>query len=232
MVPSPCQYSSVSGKVCNRFLPARDNDQHRLCTSCRGKSCSISDHCKDCCDWLDEKWFRVGEYLARLSVQREKKERNAKASFSFFFFFFFPPSVNALLCQFPFPVGTSVVTTTLSSAASAVTFLAASPVVSAAPFVPPHDVTPSEPSFNHRREDSTSAAEQLQMSEFEKVAFIRAITVGVSRSFVCCFCSCFGCCSWLLQAPVQAVSWCWSVDFIWGPTTVPISIVFLVPDSS
>ena len=48
------------------------------------------------------------------------------------------------LCQIPSSVGASVVTTTSTSAACAVTFSAASSVVSAAPFVPPSGVTPSE----------------------------------------------------------------------------------------
>ena len=80
MVPSPRQCLGHSGKVCNRFLPSRDSDPYCLCTSCRGKVCIIWDICKDCHDWPDEKCHRVGEYIAKLSVQRErKKERQMKA---------------------------------------------------------------------------------------------------------------------------------------------------------
>ena len=48
MVPSPCQFPGVAGKMCNRFLPSKENDPHRLCTVCRGKTCDIEDHCEDC----------------------------------------------------------------------------------------------------------------------------------------------------------------------------------------
>ena len=46
MVPLPHQCPCVSGKVCIRILSPKDNDPHRLCTSCRGKRCSISDCCE------------------------------------------------------------------------------------------------------------------------------------------------------------------------------------------
>ena len=79
MVPSP--------KMCNRFLPSKENNPHRLCTVCRGKTYDIEDLCEDCHNWPDEKCCCVGEYLAKLSAQREKKHgRKAKASSSFFFF--------------------------------------------------------------------------------------------------------------------------------------------------
>ena len=54
------------------------------------------------------------------------------------------------LCQLPSPAGTRVVTTTPSSAVCAITFLGAAAVVSAAPFVPPVDMTPAEPSRKWR----------------------------------------------------------------------------------
>ena len=79
MVPSPHQCSGVPGKVCNLFLPAMGNDPHCLCTSYRGKTCDIEDRCEDCHDWFGEKCRCVGEYIANLSAQREKKrERKAK----------------------------------------------------------------------------------------------------------------------------------------------------------
>ena len=80
MVPSLCQCPGTTEKVCNRFLPARDKDPHRLCSSCRGKVCSISDRCGDCRDWDDEMWTKVGEYHAKLALLGErKKERKVKA---------------------------------------------------------------------------------------------------------------------------------------------------------
>ena len=41
MVPLPRQCPGVSGKVCNCFQPAEDNDPHRLCTLCRDKTCDV-----------------------------------------------------------------------------------------------------------------------------------------------------------------------------------------------
>ena len=105
MVPSPRQCPGNFGKVCNHFLPSRDNDPHRLCTSCRGKVFSIGDRCEDCYDWSDDKWHRVGEYLAKLSVQHErKKERQAEATSSSFSGF--SPSVPVPLCQLQSPYDT------------------------------------------------------------------------------------------------------------------------------
>ena len=102
-------YLGVAGKVCNRFLPTKKNDPHRLCTACRGKTCDIEDHCEDCRDWLDEKCRRLGEYLAKLSAQHEKKhKRKAKSSSSSFSGF--SSSMPVLLCNLPSPVGTGVVT--------------------------------------------------------------------------------------------------------------------------
>ena len=83
MVPSPRQCPGEAGKVCNCFLPAKENDPHGLCTGCRGKICDIEDSCEDCHDWFDEKCRRVDEYLATLPAQCKKEhERKAKASSS------------------------------------------------------------------------------------------------------------------------------------------------------
>ena len=106
--------------------------------------------------------------MANLSVQPEK-ERKAKASSSSSFLGFYA-SVPVPLCQFPSPVGTNVVMTTLLSAACAVTFSAALPIISAAHYVLLYDVMPLEPSCKHHMEDSTSSAEGLEMLVgFEKV---------------------------------------------------------------
>ena len=75
MVPSPGKCPGIAGKVCNRFLPARDNDPHRLCTSCQGETCNIDDRCEDCHDWTDDMWHCLGEYLPKLSVQWSERRR-------------------------------------------------------------------------------------------------------------------------------------------------------------
>ena len=79
MVPSHHQCPGAEGTV---FLLVKDYDPHRLCTSCRGKTCGLNGRCEECHDWSDN-CLRVGEYMAKLSVQHENKyERKAKASSS------------------------------------------------------------------------------------------------------------------------------------------------------
>ena len=75
----------------------------------------------------------------------------------------FPPSMPVPLCNLLFPVGLSVITTTSSSTTCAVTYSAATPVIPAAPFVPPLDATPLEPSHKCCREDSSLSLERLEM---------------------------------------------------------------------
>ena len=43
MVNSPRQCPGDSDRVCNRFLPSRDNNPHLLCVMCRGKECNIDE---------------------------------------------------------------------------------------------------------------------------------------------------------------------------------------------
>ena len=144
MVPSLCQCPGVAGKVCNCFLLVTGNNSHRLCTACRGKTYDIEDCCEDCHGWPDEKSCRVGEYLAKLSAQHEKK-RGKKAKVSSSSFSGFSPSMHVPLCNLPSPVCTGVVTAALSSTMFSVTYLAATPVASSAPFAPPLNVMPAEP---------------------------------------------------------------------------------------
>ena len=130
MVSSPCQCPGVEGKVCNRFLPSEENNPHRLCIACRGKSCTI--------DWSDDHYSRVSDYMHKFSLQWKKKhEWKAKASSSSSSFLDFSPSMLVPLCQMPLSAGGGVVTTTHSSTACPVTFSAADPIVSTAPFVRP-----------------------------------------------------------------------------------------------
>ena len=83
-------------------------------------------------------------------------------------FWSFPP-----LCLFPcvicHPQWVQVLSGRLCRLPFAVTYLAATPIVSAAPFVPPLDVTPSESSCKHCREDYSSAECLEMLGELEKV---------------------------------------------------------------
>ena len=86
MVPWPRKCPGVVLKVCGRFLPAKDHDPHRLCVTCRGKSCNVDDQCVECHEWSEERCREVAAYAVKLSAQREKKkERKAKSSSSVFF---------------------------------------------------------------------------------------------------------------------------------------------------
>ena len=85
--------------MCNQFLPSEENNPHRLCVSCLGKSCKCDDLCEECHDWSDDLGNRVSEYMHKLSLQREKKrERKAKA-FSSSSFSGFSPLMLVPLCQ-------------------------------------------------------------------------------------------------------------------------------------
>ena len=139
MVSSPSKCPGVEAKVCNRSLPSKENDPHHLGDSCLGNSCRSDDHCVECHDWSDDRCNCLANYMAKLSLHREKKcERKAKAFSSSFSGFLL--SMPVPLCQLPSSVGTSVVTTTPSSAMCVATFSVA------APLVPPVDVTPVEQS--------------------------------------------------------------------------------------
>ena len=83
IVSLPCQCPGTSEKVCNCFLPARDNDPRRLCSSCRGKECNIDDRCVDCHDWDNEMWRKVSDYHAKVAVQKERKAKAASSPSSF-----------------------------------------------------------------------------------------------------------------------------------------------------
>ena len=119
----------------------------------------LHNRCEECHDWSDKHCLHVGEYMAKLSVQREKKrERKAKASSSSFSGFFLAMLVP--LCQLPSPVGSGVMMTTPLLTVCPVSFSACAPVVSTIPFVPPLEVTPVEPDRKRHRvespEDSTT----------------------------------------------------------------------------
>ena len=140
------------GEVCSRFLPSKENDPYRLCVACRVKSCKIDDRCEECHNWSDDCCIRVSDYMHKLSLQREKKcERKAMASsLPLFFSSGFSSLMLIPLCRLPSFAGAGVVMTTPSPMARAVTFLAAAPVVSAASFVPPVDITLVEPGCKRR----------------------------------------------------------------------------------
>ena len=72
------------------------------------------------------------------------------------------------LCQLPSPVCTAIVTTKFPLSMCSVTYSAAAPVVSAAPFAPPIEVTPVEPVRKQRCEDS-SEDRQNMLATFEEL---------------------------------------------------------------
>ena len=154
----------MEGKVNNHFLPSKENDPHRLCVACRGKSCKSDDHCEEC----DDRCNCVSEYMNKLSMQWEKKrEQKAKASFSSSSFSGLSPSMPVTLCQLPSSVGSCVVTTTPpTSSECMVTVTAAAQIVSTAPFMPPADVTPVERSRKRRRVESVREREKM-LAAFE-----------------------------------------------------------------
>ena len=129
MVSSPRQFPGIEGKICNYFLPSKEDGPHCLCVACRGKSCMIANLCGKCLDRNGDRCRRVSDYMHKFSLQWEKKrERKAKASSSSFLSF--SPLMLVPLWQLLSSAGAGVVTTTPLSTAFAVTFLAAAPFVS------------------------------------------------------------------------------------------------------
>ena len=127
--------------MCNRFSPSKENNPHRLCVPCGGKSCKINNHYEECHDWSDNLCNQVSEYMHKLLLQREKKrKRKAKAASSSSSFSGFSPSKPVILCQLPSSAGNGVVTTIPLSMVCAVTFSATALMVSTVTFVLPVDV--------------------------------------------------------------------------------------------
>ena len=127
----------------------------------------------------------MGEYLAKLSMQREwKKDRRVKATFSSSFSGF-SPVMPVPLCQLSSPCDNIVVISVALSAAFVVNFAASSPVVSSAPFAPPSGGVSGEFSRKRHREDSSSYTEKMEMwAVFEKIwaAHSCPASSGCSRS--------------------------------------------------
>ena len=140
---------------------------HINCVMCHGMSCKIDNRCEECHDWSDDRFTRVSDYMHELLLQREKKHiRKAKAYSSSFSFFFCPRC--QLPCQLPSPAGAGVVTTTPSSTVCALTFSAAAPVVFAALFFLPMDVTPLEPGSKQCRIESPREKARM-LATFEDI---------------------------------------------------------------
>ena len=100
---SPQKCTEVEGKVCNCFLPSKENDPDRLCVACRGKAYKYDNRCKECHDWSDDRCNRISDYMKTLLLQYEKKrERKAKASSSSSGF---SPSMLVPMGQLPSSVG-------------------------------------------------------------------------------------------------------------------------------
>ena len=107
--------------------------------------------------------------MTKLSLQLEKKNKSkAKAYSSSSLFQTFRPQCQFLLCRLPSSAGTGVVMTTPSLLVCAVTFSAAAPVVSTAPFVSPVDVTLVKPSRKRCRLDSPREKAKM-LAAFEEL---------------------------------------------------------------
>ena len=68
MVSSLCKCPGVEDKVCNYFLPSKQNDPHRLCVACCGKPCKNDDRCEECRDWSDDLCNCISDYIEKLSM--------------------------------------------------------------------------------------------------------------------------------------------------------------------
>ena len=134
-------------------------------------------------------YSRVSDYMHKVSLQWKKKhERKAKASSSSFSDF--SPSMLVSLCQMPLSAGGGVVTTTHSSTACPVTFSAANPIVSTAPFVPPVDVTSVE--LCRKQHHVESLREKARMfAAFEDIWASRSV---VSSAAAACDSTCSAAC--------------------------------------
>ena len=105
--------------------------------------------------WDDKMWTKMGEYHAKLALQREqKKERKVKAASSSSSFSGFSPSMPVLLCQLSTSYDNIIVTSVAFSSSFAVTFATSSLIISAEPFVPPSVDVIGELSHKQQREDS------------------------------------------------------------------------------
>ena len=130
MVSPPRKCSGLEGKVCGRFLPAENHDPLRLCVSCRGKSCTVDDHCAECAEWSEKHCSDVAAYTVKLSVQREKK-RERKANFSSSSSYSsFSPSIPVPLNQLALTSGVIFTSASLTPVCS-VMYAVAGPAVSA-----------------------------------------------------------------------------------------------------
>ena len=105
MVSSPRKCLGVEGKVCNQFLPSKENNPQCLCVACCGKICKYDDCCEECHDWSDDRCNHISDYMEKLPLQCERKRKQrAKASSSSFSGFLpsmpVPPGSAAVICGF------------------------------------------------------------------------------------------------------------------------------------
>ena len=77
------QCLSVEGKVCGQFLPLKEHDLHRLCVTCRGKSCHLDNQRDECYEWYEDHCRMVADYAEKLSLQQERKRTSSSSLSSF-----------------------------------------------------------------------------------------------------------------------------------------------------
>ena len=120
-----------------------------VCVLCVGGNLALMMiKCEECHEWTDEHCKSVADYVEKLSLQCERKERKTKSSS----FSGFSPSMLVPLGQLPSPADSGVVTSlALSSAVCVAMFLVAGPTGTAAPVVSMPSVAPIELSHKWRR---------------------------------------------------------------------------------
>ena len=79
MVLSPRKYPGVEGKVWS-FSALQGARPSSTLYCVLWKFCTYDDHYEECHDWPDEWCSRVADYIEKLSLQRERKERKTKSS--------------------------------------------------------------------------------------------------------------------------------------------------------
>ena len=168
MTALPCQCPGTAGKVCTRFLPAKDKDPHLLCTNCRHKECNAEDLCGECHNWSDEMWIKVIDFISKLAAQREKKEERKVKSSSLSGFL---SSKSILLSELSGSLDSAGISTVASSTSlCTVTYAMSSQVVLVRPFISPTVSVSGELSRKRSQEGfhMSSVSREDSWSEFRR----------------------------------------------------------------
>ena len=61
---------------CSHRMASLEHDPHKICVSCRGKNCSMTDRCDYCAKWTDETMKNYLSHQKALQRKREYKKRS------------------------------------------------------------------------------------------------------------------------------------------------------------